>query len=448
MSDLFYRAFEEKFRGSRSLIRSRLSVYRAFISPLKQICSDARGLDLGCGRGEWLEVLREECIEPLGVDLDEGMLEACRTLHLPTMKGDAVAYLAGLPSESQAVISAFHMVEHIPFDHLQLVVSEALRVLKPGGLLIMETPNPENIAVATCSFYLDPTHQRPIPPLLLAFLPEHFGFFRTKLLRLQQETRLEDTPAPGLWDVLGGASPDYAVIAQKDAAPELLQAFEEPFRQNYGLTLHTLATRYDLSHVNRHQATKQLAQQAIATASNAAASAQQAIATASSASSIAQQAMAVSQQTRELIAGFESTLRHFQIQTNAAEQRVNALLSSTSWRATAPLRWLSTGMQKLLTFPWRVFKRVARMPVLAAMNFVLQRPPLRRAFSATIKRYPRLAHHLHLLAVNQGLMEKPSPAANETTAESDAPVTPLTPQAQRIHEELVRAIAQQNARDT
>ncbi|MDP2406956.1 MAG: class I SAM-dependent methyltransferase [Hydrogenophaga sp.] len=468
MSDLFYRAFEEKFRGSRSLIRSRLGVYRAFISPLKQICSDARGLDLGCGRGEWLEVLREEGIEPTGVDLDEGMLEASRALHLPAMKGDAVAYLASLPSESQAVISAFHMVEHIPFDQLQLVVSEALRVLKPGGLLIMETPNPENINVATCHFYLDPTHQRPIPPLLLAFLPEHFGFFRTKLLRLQQETRLEEEPAPRLWDVLGGASPDYAVIAQKDAAPELLQAFDVPFRQDYGLTLHTLATRYDLSSASRHEATNQLAQQAIATADNAASSAsnassiaQQAIATAdnaassaSNASSIAQQAMAMSQQTRDLIAGFESRLWHFQIQTTAAEQRINALLSSTSWRATAPLRWLSTGMRKWLAFPWRVFKRVVRTPMLAAMNFVLQRPPLRLVFSAAIKRHPRLAHHLHLLAIHRGLMEKPSPpfepppSTHETTAASDAPATPLTPHAQRIHEELVRAIAQQNARDT
>lgn len=179
-----------------------------------------------------------------------------------------------------------------------------------------------------------------------------------------------------------------------------------------------------------------------------AASGQLAIDSASNASSIAQQAMAVSQQTRELIAGFESTLRHFQIQTNAAEQRVNALLSSTSWRATAPLRWLSTGMRKWLAFPWRVFKRVVRTPVLAAMNVVLQRPPLRRAFSAAIKRCPRLAQHLHLMAIHRGLMEKPSPPATEITATSDAPTTPLTPHAQRIHDELVRAIAQQSSRDT
>jgi O-antigen chain-terminating methyltransferase len=163
----------------------------------------------------------------------------------------------------------------------------------------------------------------------------------------------------------------------------------------------------------------------------------------------------MSQQTRDLIAGFESRLWHFQIQTTAAERRINALPSSTSWRATAPLGWQrSTGMRNMLSFPWRVFKRVVRTPMLAAMNFVLQRPPLRRVFSAAIKRHPRLAHHLHLLAIHRGLMEKPSPplepppSTHETTAASDVPATPLTPHAQRIHEELVRAIAQQNARDT
>lgn len=142
MSDQFYRAFEDKFRGSRSTIHSRLAVYRPFLSLLTKALPNGQGLDLGCGRGEWLEILQLEGIEPLGVDMDEGMLDACLALKLPTIKGDAIAYLAGLPDESLAVVSAFHLVEHIPFPQLQQLVAEALRTLKPGGLLIMETPNP------------------------------------------------------------------------------------------------------------------------------------------------------------------------------------------------------------------------------------------------------------------------------------------------------------------
>ncbi|MGE9641913.1 class I SAM-dependent methyltransferase, partial [Escherichia coli] len=78
------------------------------------------------------------------------------------------------------------MVEHIGFANVQLLIEESFRVLKPGGLLILETPNPENIVVASSSFYLDPTHTQPIPNQLLAFLTEYTGFNRTKILRLQE----------------------------------------------------------------------------------------------------------------------------------------------------------------------------------------------------------------------------------------------------------------------
>lgn len=368
MSDLFYRAFEEKFRGSRSLISSRLDIYRAFISPLKQIYADAQGLDLGCGRGEWLEILQEEGIQPQGVDMDEGMLEACRTLNLPAIKGDAVAYLAALPSESQTVISAFHMVEHIPFDRLQVVVAEALRVLKPGGLLVMETPNPENIQVGTHTFYYDPTHQRPIPPLLLAFLPEHYGFGRTKILRLQQDSRLENKTAPDLMDVLTGASPDYAVIAQKAAIPSLLGAFDEAFETEYGLTLPSLASRYDASRSSQIDIAFQRAQQATALANNAA--------------SVAQQAMVATQQTRELIADFEAKLLQFQNLTAVSEQRVNALLSSTSWRITAPARKIARFFKQIPAI--RKFATIAKNPVAHGTLFIQRRPTLRTIVIAFI----------------------------------------------------------------
>jgi SAM-dependent methyltransferase len=180
MSDSFYRAFEERYRGGRELIKKRLALYLQFVEPLLTVYPDAETADLGCGRGEWLELLAESGFNPKGVDLDKGMLESCYEMGLNAEQGDAIGYVAALPDQSQVVVSAFHIVEHITFDQLRILVSEALRVLKPGGLLIMETPNPENIRVATRDFYLDPTHQHPIPSELLAFVAEHAGFEKRK----------------------------------------------------------------------------------------------------------------------------------------------------------------------------------------------------------------------------------------------------------------------------
>jgi O-antigen chain-terminating methyltransferase len=171
MTNDFYRAFEDRHRGTRELIKSRLQVYVPFVEPLRSIYEDCKAVDLGCGRGEWLEILRENGFDAMGVDLDDGMLAACEDLGLPAERGEAIAHLRTIPDESLTVVSGFHIAEHIAFADLQILVQEALRVLRPAGLLILETPNPENIVVGTAGFYIDPTHQRPLPPLLLSFLP-------------------------------------------------------------------------------------------------------------------------------------------------------------------------------------------------------------------------------------------------------------------------------------
>jgi SAM-dependent methyltransferase len=245
MKKNFYRAFEDKYRGSRELITGRLQFYLPFIKPLVREFGRVPAIDLGCGRGEWLEVLLAAGLDARGIDLDECMLQACVDLGLPADKGEAIAHLRGLPSKSQAIVSAFHVVEHISFDALQELVSEAKRVLLPGGLLILETPNPENIMVATCSFYLDPTHQRPIPPNLLSFVAEHAGFERVKVIRLQESKELASKPDLLLEDVLGGVSPDYSVVAQKKGKKSTMTALEPVFSQDYGLTLGGLSSRYD-----------------------------------------------------------------------------------------------------------------------------------------------------------------------------------------------------------
>lgn len=241
----FYRAFEDRHRGPRELIKGRQKVYLPFIEPLKALYSNCPALDLGCGRGEWLEVLLESGFEARGVDLDEGMLEACNVLKLPAEQGEALEVLKSLADESLVLVSGFHIAEHIPFANLQRLVHEALRVLKPAGLLILETPNPENLVVGTSNFYLDPTHERPIPPLLLSFLVEHTGFARYKLLRLQESPELAKAEHVGLMNVLGGASPDYAIVAQKVAPADQITLFDPVFGKEYGLALDMLANRYD-----------------------------------------------------------------------------------------------------------------------------------------------------------------------------------------------------------
>ena len=243
----FYRAFEERYRGSRELIKGRLQAYLPFVMHCQELYEECTVLDLGCGRGEWLELLAENGFNVFGVDLDEGMLAACEERNLPVENKDALVALQERPAQSLTIVSGFHIAEHLPFETLQNVVKESLRVLKPGGLLILETPNPENIVVGTANFYLDPTHQRPLPPGLLSFLPEHYGFARTKVLRLQESSELRDAQTLSVVDILGGVSPDYAVVAQKKATAKRMALFDAEFEKEFGLTINTLATRYDAS---------------------------------------------------------------------------------------------------------------------------------------------------------------------------------------------------------
>ncbi|MCE7527923.1 bifunctional 2-polyprenyl-6-hydroxyphenol methylase/3-demethylubiquinol 3-O-methyltransferase UbiG [Polynucleobacter sp. IMCC 30228] len=255
-----YKAFEDLHRGSHELIKSRLGVYLPFIEVVKSIYPPApssstateaiEALDLGCGRGEWLELLKENGVSAEGIDLDDDMLSACRARGLKVATGDAVAYLQSRPNNSRSVISGFHIAEHLSLDDLKILVEESLRVLKPAGLLILEAPNTENLVVGTSSFYLDPTHQRPLPSQLLTFLTDYFGFARSKLLRLQEPALLRDELTPvSLFNVLSAVSPDYAVIAQKQAETNILARFDTLFNQDYGLSLAILASRYQ-AHLN------------------------------------------------------------------------------------------------------------------------------------------------------------------------------------------------------
>jgi len=241
----FYKAFEDQHRGSRETIKSRLAVYMPFIEKIQEVHPNATALDLGCGRGEWLELLKDHQLSATGIDLDDGMLSACRSRGLDVQTGDAIAYLKSLPADSLSILSGFHIAEHLSLGDLETLIKEALRVLKPAGLLILEAPNTENLVVGTSSFYLDPTHQRPLPSALLSFLVGYLGFTRSKVLGVQESVPLREEHGPtSLFAVLSGVSPDYAVIAQKGGDASRIASFDGVFAKDYGLTLELLANRY------------------------------------------------------------------------------------------------------------------------------------------------------------------------------------------------------------
>lgn len=228
--DDLYRAFEDTFRGSRETIIDRMRVYHPLYTMQP---ADYRAkhpaLDLGCGRGEWLELLRNEGWAIEGVDSNEGMASDSPVSDHVVI-GDALAHLRSKPNSSLGVVSAFHVVEHITTDALLTWLAEIKRVLAPGGLLLLETPNPESLNVSTWTFLMDPTHVKPVPPALLKFLVDQIGFAGSQVLRLNGPAR-DQSPmgaADGM-ESLYYSGPDYAVVACRTEADDPTCAAIERF---------------------------------------------------------------------------------------------------------------------------------------------------------------------------------------------------------------------------
>lgn len=224
--DRLYFAFEQRFRGTREEIRRRLTYYLPMVRDSVVGSEGATVLDVGCGRGEWLELLREEGIKARGIDINETMAKECRERGLEVSVGDAIAQLKQLPDNALGALTGFHIIEHIPLDSMIELIEEAHRVVQPGGLVIFETPNPENLVVGACNFYTDPTHQRPLPPPLTQFLVEAGGFVDVTVHRVNAELLPQVFPAPsesdspalrGALDYLRGvflSAPDYSVVGR------------------------------------------------------------------------------------------------------------------------------------------------------------------------------------------------------------------------------------------
>lgn len=213
----FYHLLEDRYRGSREEIKQRLQVYRNDWRAARDRTGAAGPtIDLGCGRGELVELMAEDGLQAVGIDLSETQLEAARRGGCAVFRADALDYLRGLESGGVLAVSAIHMVEHLPFPALAELMQEVARVLRPGGVVILETPNPRNLMVGATTFHLDPTHVRPLPPEVLQVLLEAVGFAQVEIRPLHPSPTLEHMVEnhgfdPHIAELLFGPQ-DYAAI--------------------------------------------------------------------------------------------------------------------------------------------------------------------------------------------------------------------------------------------
>ena len=216
----YYLTLESVFRGDPDRIRAQLEAdYLPLLVNARDAAGDGRCVDLGCGRGEWLDLLAGHGFDAQGVDLNPAMARAASARGHEVTVGDALTFLRAMPDDSVLAVSALHLAEHLDFSTLFRVVAESRRVLKPRGLLILETPNPENIWVATHTFHHDPTHSQPLTPASLEFLVNHHGLETVAVLRLHpypDEARLPgNDPASERLNAMTCGGQDFAVVASK-----------------------------------------------------------------------------------------------------------------------------------------------------------------------------------------------------------------------------------------
>lgn len=217
--DALYATFGDQFRGTKEEIKAKQRIYLPYIEEAKAGTEEAPILDLGCGRGEWLELLRENRYVAEGVDSNRVLVQQCHGLGFNVTEADVIGFLRKQLSNSFGAITGFHLIEHLSLRDLIALLDESRRVLKPGGLVIFETPNPTNLFVSTYDFYRDPSHIRPVHPDTINFLLEMRGFVRIGSYFIEGTPPFRMTPSTD-WnlDDLDGylaASRDFASIGYK-----------------------------------------------------------------------------------------------------------------------------------------------------------------------------------------------------------------------------------------
>ena len=194
-ADSHYTAFENRYRGSREEIRERLAPY------LEMLQAEGPIVDLGCGRGELLTLLKSHGLAARGVEGNAQAVRECREAGLDVVQGDLVDFLRAEGDASLGAIVAIQVAEHLKPPVLQSMLREAHRALRPGGLLVLETVNPRSVIGFLEVYNRDLSHERPLHPDTLRFLTAATGFGDVRIeLRspVEPQDRLQSIPADGL----------------------------------------------------------------------------------------------------------------------------------------------------------------------------------------------------------------------------------------------------------
>lgn len=378
----FYTRFTNHFRGEKDAIKERLKVYVPLLAPIMARYPEALVVDLGSGRGEWLELMQENGWPAKGIDSNESMASACNASGLHVEVNDALTALQQTETNTLAAVTGFHIAEHIPFDSLVTLIQEVHRALIPGGVLILETPNPENLTVGLWSFYLDPTHLHPLPPPLLHFVATDTGYAKANILRLNGPAAPDESaPLREYLDWVVSAYPDYALIAHKqtdDASAPWFDYLDKLTEAQQG-SLETLASKID-------EQTEQLAH--------------------------------ISQQLEESKAEHQQTIEKLQQEKHLLEQHnghlehhLISVLNSRSWRITLPLRYVMGWQRQSSQASGKLLSRLAQIPW------------LKRLALKVLNRFPALkVRILRRMAASDGLFSRAGQFREEDFQNLDADV--------------------------
>jgi SAM-dependent methyltransferase len=170
-----YVGFEDRYRGSREAVREKLEPYVTYFRGAANV------LDVGCGRGEFLELLREHGIPARGIDTNRDMVALCRSAGLEADEGDALTYVKNLPDGSLGGLFSSQLIEHLEPGYLMRLLEAAYHALKPGSTMVLETINPASWAAFFGAYIRDITHAQPIHPETLSYLASASGFVNVNL---------------------------------------------------------------------------------------------------------------------------------------------------------------------------------------------------------------------------------------------------------------------------